>query len=360
MVNKTSYLKCYAISTICLITAFATFNGIVDPIQFYKKSFYPPIYLDNQRYQNPGLIKNYPFDTIILGTSHTENFMPSEIERKYGAQVLKLSMRGSTAYEQALALEKALQTGKVQRVIWGLEYNAFAGESDRVRHDKAGGEFPYYLYQEKWYTPFRYLVSWDTFTHSLKALQGKGHTELETLNTWFQDYEFGADKVLNVWQKAQVSLPQDDDTPIPTIDFSVQKHLLKFVQDNPNVEFYFFFPPYSILSHVFDYQYCNAKFEKRQYFKQKVIDALLDCKNCELYDFQMLKEITHNLNNYTDLTHYSKGISDYIIDSIFSAQHQVDRQNYQAQNRILVAQVKAYSEQHTQAYRQNALYHPVQ
>jgi len=39
-------------------------------------------------------------------------------------------------------------------------------------------------------------------------------------------------------------------------------------------------------------------------------------KNVKVYDLQVAKEITHNLDNYTDLSHYSGDINKWIIQQI--------------------------------------------
>ena len=51
-------------------------------------------------------------------------------------------------------------------------------------------------------------------------------------------------------------------------------------------------------------------------FKEYMFNKLITLENVSLYDFQIAKEITHNLNNYKDLTHYSQNISFWIIDQI--------------------------------------------
>ena len=66
------------LSVIPFLLLFA-FNFTVDPLQFYRPaSFYEPYYSMQQRYQNPGLARNFPYDTVIIGASMSENFVPSQ------------------------------------------------------------------------------------------------------------------------------------------------------------------------------------------------------------------------------------------------------------------------------------------
>ena len=57
-------------------------NYIVDPFQQYRVKTFYPIAFTNERYQNAGLSKNFEYDSLILGTSMTENFILDEVEKK--------------------------------------------------------------------------------------------------------------------------------------------------------------------------------------------------------------------------------------------------------------------------------------
>lgn len=93
------------------------------PITIYHRpSWYTPLLSEEERYQNPGLAKNYDYDNIIIGTSMTENFLPSQVDASLGGTTLKLSMEGSTVDEHYKIAKLALETGKVKQVLWGLDY----------------------------------------------------------------------------------------------------------------------------------------------------------------------------------------------------------------------------------------------
>jgi len=50
-------------------------NYIVDPFQQYRKPWYNPYFPPQiERYLNPGLAKNYDYDSILIGTSQVETF----------------------------------------------------------------------------------------------------------------------------------------------------------------------------------------------------------------------------------------------------------------------------------------------
>ena len=55
----------------------------VDPFEVYHKAtaFIPPISNGTQIYSNAGIAKNYAYDSVVIGSSMTENFRPSQLDR---------------------------------------------------------------------------------------------------------------------------------------------------------------------------------------------------------------------------------------------------------------------------------------
>jgi len=65
-------------------------------------------------------------------------------------------------------------------------------------------------------------------------------------------------------------------------------------------------------------RYDPYSFENIFAFKSFVVDTLTDYENAFIYDFQDMYDVTENLDNYKDTTHYSLHISELIINSIVS------------------------------------------
>jgi len=100
------------LTTLLTIKVLILINFIIDPLQFYHSAFYKPVFSKQQRYQNPGLVKNYKYDTIIIGSSMSENNVPSYLNAKMEVNALKLSIMGSSAKEQYIIAILAQDTGK--------------------------------------------------------------------------------------------------------------------------------------------------------------------------------------------------------------------------------------------------------
>src|SRR3954469_14307392 len=120
---STSLRKLIGLIGFCaiLIVLAAALNFAVDPLQMLRPArFYQPMYSNDSRMQNAGLIRSEDFDTVFMGTSLAIHFRQSDIDRILGVRSLKLAMTGSNSREQSFVLAAALARGP-GRVIWQMD-----------------------------------------------------------------------------------------------------------------------------------------------------------------------------------------------------------------------------------------------
>lgn len=72
--------------------------SIIDPFEVYHKAtaFIPPITNGTQLYSNAGIAKNYAYDSVVIGSSMTENFRSLPTESPFRRQ-LRQAVRQSAA-----------------------------------------------------------------------------------------------------------------------------------------------------------------------------------------------------------------------------------------------------------------------
>lgn len=340
------WVKKYLLVLLLLNSAIIGLNYLVDPLQFYRKALYSPHFSDNQRFQNPGLAKNYEYDTIILGTSMAENFVPSYIEEKLGFKTIKLAMSGATSKEQAVMAEFAMKTGKVENVIWCIDYFAIAGGSEKLRSDK---EFPMYLYDSNPLNDIRYLFNKDTLRDSLKITLklGENNDNLELLNNW-NDYfsdQFNRERVLEVYSdfvEEHFARYNKNEFAYAYLKASLDKNIIRIIKENEDINFYLYFPPYSILQQYTYYATDKTLFENELKTKAYFFDQVKNLSNAKVYDFQSDANITFNLDNYKDTIHHSQKMNEYIIDSMAANQYLVTSENIKKNADALKSQVEQY------------------
>ena len=306
-----------------------------------------PVFSENQRYQNPGLARSYAYETVIMGTSHAENFLPSRVQTILDERAVKLAISGSTAHEQLLTLRLAIETGQVEHVVWILDYISFRKPTTAV--GRKNERFPHHLYREGHGTLGRYLFSLDSFALSVNALAGRGHEDLDTLNAWYGDHEFGAARIMVDWHRRGMILDRINLDPTfaygPTGDQtreSVSVNMLRLIEQHPGIRFDLVFPPYSILSYLADHRAWEHQFEERQAYKAFVVGATERLANARVFDFQGVRSITHDFDNYKDLEHFRLEISDYVLESIAQGRHRVHAASYGAEMAEQDRQVEAY------------------
>lgn len=82
--NSKKWIKILLILCVFGVGFVGGVNYLVDPFQQYRVKTFYPIAFKNERYQNAGLAKNFNYDSLILGTSMTENFLIDKVENDLG------------------------------------------------------------------------------------------------------------------------------------------------------------------------------------------------------------------------------------------------------------------------------------
>lgn len=290
----------------------------LDPLQFYhKSSWYTPVFSQEERYQNPGLAKNYDYDTIIIGTSMTENFLPSQVNKSLGGTTMKLSMEGSTVDEHYKIAKLALETGKVKQVLWGLDYFSL-----KLETTDAAKEFPDYLYDGKLWTDYKYWFNssvYKQFWRSLKSsISGESGKSLEYLNNWNRVVKFGQPYVAKAYLKASDNERyfglSEENTDQLKAHFNT--YILPLLKEYPDVQFYFYYPPYSVMRQVAWYSDNPIRFSNQLVMRKWMYEQFRQFGNVTLYDFQAESKWTFNLDLYKDLSHHSEEVNSWIAEAI--------------------------------------------
>ena len=341
------FLVTFLGAVVLLLGTVAAFNFVVDPFQFFRKPLlYRPAYFPGfQRYQNVGLARNYHYDTVIIGSSVTENFYTSYVNRVLHVNALKLSISGSTAYEQALILTQAIASGQVRNVLWAIEPSAFSFGPKGVRDDQA--PFPYYMYRWPGALNVEYLLAVETIRNALVVLKGHGEHDLETLETWDRRLAFSTSRVLRAWngrceyftRKFTSAAILPGPPGLRTMEQSIEDNLIRVIRANPSITFWLFFPPYSILAYI---PGDSAQLIAQIPFEQMVMHRLAPFRTVRVFDFQLATNVTHDLNNYTDPVHYGRPINEWIVDSIASDRFRVTADQLEPSLTRLIREVNAY------------------
>ncbi|MEH7298790.1 hypothetical protein [Neobacillus drentensis] len=330
------FLSIVAILSAAIFLGIAVIMYILDPLFYFRKAeLYRPQYAAAERYQMPGLLKNQDYDTLFTATSMGRNFRESFADEKLGAKTFNASLPASTAKEQSMVAEAALRDKPgLKRVIWELNYYSFAGEPDWVMGPPS--DFPTYMYDRTKINDIRYMFnsySVEIFYKNLMANRegNEQWREVEPL------YKFGQVAPIESIDHIQaylngvqpVEFPEYEHSSVQLMSF--KKNVLPLVKAHPDTKFTFFYAPYPIYNHVSYYKKNPKYLTERLKFKKAVFELTRKFPNVEVYDFQDMKEITYNIENYQgDTVHYYQFINNWILDYLAKNKPVQSEQEYAA------------------------------
>ena len=294
----------------------------VDPFfQFRAKD---NSYMLSGQFVSPGLLKTYDYDTLIIGSSMTQNFDMDMFRNELGAKPLHIGLGKITSNEELELLELAYDRDGVDRFYICADMYMFTEEPTESKN-------PSYLVKNDWLSKCRYLLSYEVWARYIPIDIGfmiadrlgvslpqkyEESKSIDKLENWSLDYTFGEDIVLGnyaggAYGVSKVELENLYPRMVNLIDAYVSG--LDFEQG----EHTFFFPPYSAL-YWNDTQMdgtFEAYMQAKKYFVQKMTEH-----GATVYDFQS-SEIITDLNNYKDITHYSPAINDWMVECMANGEN---------------------------------------
>jgi hypothetical protein len=347
-----------------LVALAAAINFTVDPLQLFRRaSFYTPMYSNDTRQQNAGLIRSQDFDTPFIGTSMAIHFRQRDIDRLLGVRSLKLAMTGSNSREQSFVLAAALKRAP-KRVIWEMDDWIFCGAPDI----DAISYFPADLYRRNAKGIAGYVLSGVTTRESLwvlarsislleKPLLGLvsdaavkfSIPRVDDIFGLAPDFDVSAEynagkaraafrRITDPVRSAYLAVGFDYDAMVRNFEHDA----VELIAQHPDVQFQIYFPPYSILQFVALRDASPATLKIIYDFAAYASRRLLQFPNVQLHDFRPVRDITHDLRNYADVIHHSPMIDLKVLAFLAEGKYRVDRASPTAPLQRLQAQVEAY------------------
>lgn len=326
--SRKCFVKTFFQCFIAGILMIAFMNYICDPLQYYRFSANKSLN-GNDRWQVAGFIRSFDFNQVVIGTSMTQNFSLEALKNIFHTKPIRLSVAGLSIQEQSIILRSAIKTGKVKSVIWGIDRNYLNYE-----HGKFDTTFPLEIYRQGLQGHLQYLLNVSTLSSTVKYLSRLAimdqhdKSDLEYYNAWHRDAHFSREIVLKLFNE---SLPKIDLNQLKVhlkLDQNAfknamareiknfQQDILDIIQQHPDIHFYIFYPPYSLAYYKLQFYANSERFDYDAQLRQYMLMELCRLPNVSFHDFEVNTDIVANLDNYKDLTHYSKVISDLIIKSI--------------------------------------------
>ncbi|WP_276883275.1 hypothetical protein [Campylobacter cuniculorum] len=337
---------------------------IYDPYMFYHKPYFREETYMSMRMVGKSIIDYYDFDSFILGTSMTGNTSSKEAEDKLGGKWVNLSMDGSTLSERKVFLNYILKLKKkeIKEIIYSLDSFAL---NLNVNNDTKKFDF-LYNNNENFFNGFRLYLNYKTIlcalTYSSKEkCVGKKIEKIEDLPKWVDEFHnrFGFENWLKTYKKSNKKQLIDEILNTrafftqENIDISqnqelIQKDLLSFIKDYPQIQFRLIIPTNSRFLYRVErgsrgyYNKNFILFSKYKAVLKWLIEETSKYPNVKIYGFDDL-DYADDLRNYKDEAHYNIDMNSMHLDAIKNNTHILTTQNMDRYFELMEQKIRAYN-----------------
>jgi len=330
-------VKTYVISVPLLAFIFFGTLFILDPLKLFHKPWVCKEYLEgNMREQAAGIINNWKFDSIILGTSMLENTSSKEASKKLGGSFVNISLSGSSFLERKLVLEYALRKKELKKVLYSLD--DLGSSTDKVDDTYVMSNWSY-LYDDNKFNDIQAYLNNKYLKHIFSFRCVGEKVDFDRPNAWYKFKEhslrFGG---LDNWFKAKnnqqikdtfsqilttishikathVVVDNNMNEKIKNIEQYLDEALIAIVEKNSKVDFIFIVPPYFRGKYAMWAQANKSHFELYKTSLKYLVLKSKQYNNMKVYAWGTEKFIDE-IANYKDLSHYEYKINSWMLDAI--------------------------------------------
>jgi len=256
MNSKNRYRKQFIILIVLVLAVFSICGAIVayvDPFFHYHAPLEGfPYVVDNQLSQNPGMAKNMNYEGCIIGSSMTVNFDTDDFKELLDVNTIKLSYSGAYPKDDynilSIVFDKdtyARKNSDVKAVFFAMDIPTMTADTETTKYP-----LPEHLYDDNYLNDVKYLLNKDVLLQYIMRpmIQGQGSDLSEIYASWWTPDYYNIQWVMHNYDEPEyVEKETAADALLPQTKENLEVNILPFVESNPDTQFYFFFPPYSIL-----------------------------------------------------------------------------------------------------------------
>ncbi len=313
------------VAAVCVIDPFFHFHKPMDGLSYI---------LEDERYQNDGITRHFDYDCVITGTSECENFRSTLTDRLFGVKSVKVPFAGGFFKEISEAEARALRYNPDTKMVIRSIDQGFAIFDKDYWNENAPK--PQYLYDNNVLNDTEYFFNKKVLVLYLpqeiaRSVSGQAPDSFDEYARFAEDRPLGRDIVVSHLPHYPIAADQPpiSDERRKILTDNVEQNVLTNLKENPDVTFYYFYPPYSTANFYINYL---VKGQYTEYIDTMRImtDMILDYDNVKLFCFFDEYDMVTDLDNYSDESHYSGEISDDILKWMAEGSHQLTKENYNA------------------------------
>lgn len=326
--SSKSYVKYVIAYTLGVLALIAAVVIVVDPFVHYHKPFFGMEVVEtSERFALIGAAKNMDYDTALIGSSMSENFRKSWFEDGvFGEKCIKLPLQGAHFSDYSPMFNQVLQKKDVKNLVFSLDTYLLLNNPDKYEltipeymTDGIGINDAYYLFNK--------AVLLDYLPRFIINNLRDSSTE-DTAYSWAYQNIFDKYTARGSYIPLR-SIKVEEMKPFDTyFEFSDKflDDICPYIESRPDVTFYFYVPPYSIL--YWDDSFRKGNLEPEICSLSRVYEKLLSYDNVRLFYFQDDKDIITDLNNYKDYSHFDEWVNFYMYECMRDGKNEMTMDTY--------------------------------
>lgn len=326
---KSFFIKLLA-STLSILLILGGFVFVIDPFNHYRADEDLTKIIHHQTYyQNVGIAANAQYDTLITGSSMTQNFRADHFDDKTDSVAVRLPFEGGILSDYITLIDTAISNNsELKRIYWGLDNYILTSDSQL---NEETNRIPSYLIDENPFSDVKYLLNKDvlfTYTRTYFGNKFRSDYNFYEMQIWENpSIDFSKEAAVNNYIPPEKSYEHSTNLYDDSVRNLLQV-LTQLIEKNPHIEFIFFAPPYSILN--WHATIIAGKLDAHIYALKTTYSKLLEYDNVRFFYFQNIPELITNLDNYKDATHYRSTYNEYMLDCFVSGENEITKDNYEA------------------------------
>lgn len=320
------FLKWFTIGSVSLLLLCMGLVILFDPFYQYHKPL-PGLkaVLTDKEYQCIGTLKTFDYDSLIVGSSVSENYNNHWFNEGFDCTSIKaIRSYGATA-DLCYLLDVAFAHQNIKYVFYNMDPASLS--ADPVPTYESTG-CPMYLYDDNHFNDLEYWLNKDVLFEKIPYMIANSfignYDEGESYN-WAQWKSFSEEMILSQYiRRPSIAEMMPADSYQENLDANIAL-LTAQITAHPETTFKIFVPPYSML--WWDSIYRSGETDAYLYNMETAMRELLTYDNVELYFFMDDREVVTNLDNYMDILHFSQEINHYIYECLLENRHRVTKDN---------------------------------
>ncbi|MCR4922833.1 MAG: hypothetical protein K5931_02360 [Lachnospiraceae bacterium] len=328
MTNE-QYVKRSVIITAVILLVICLLVIIIDPFSRYHKPLFglAPVETE-ERYSVIGLARNMDYDTVLMGSSMSENFVDAWFEDgHFGNSCQKLSLQGAHQNDYYPVFEEILKRPGLKNVVFSLDNYLLDDE-----RDKYPLTIPeYYMKKPGSITDIYYLLNKSVIFYFLPRFLmlnvSEGYSD-DNAYVWADDYSFSKYIARADYIATRRIAPLEEkpyDYYFKNTDVIIE-NLNHYIKQRPDVTFYFYAPPYSIL--FWDVAKLDGSLTAEICALSRLYEALLQNPNVRLFYFQDDYDIVTDLDRYRDYSHYDQEVNRSMYEAMRNGDYEMTLDTY--------------------------------